>query len=186
MTINLYTPTDPHKPGFILADRDGLIRLKEAIEKALKEGHNTYQDFDSDGKHYNVILINEPATRYKHAPYISEYQENNWAWQEVELLDKNYKNIIDYFETINSEFLPERLATFYSLIIDSVYQQCIEAFQSSLLSCIRWNGIFITQALLCRLEIKLIKDSHQMGAEIKQLRILREYATDFLEGNKNV
>ena len=73
MSINLYSPTWHHQPGYVIADRHSLEQLKNAIQSALDNGAAEFNDFDSDGEGYQVrIVLDDEIDRHAKAPLVDD------------------------------------------------------------------------------------------------------------------
>lgn len=56
MTINIYSPFEPHGSALIAVDEDTLKKLKTAIEQALETSQSDLTDFDSEGEEYVICV----------------------------------------------------------------------------------------------------------------------------------
>lgn len=93
MTINIYTPTEPHQPAYIVVDQEGLKILKQMIDRAIETTENpiSKQVFDSDGEQYELRLVCDPddiqkidSIKLLEAPYVEEYSRYSaFAWKQA-------------------------------------------------------------------------------------------------------
>lgn len=63
-----------HCNGYIIGNKEGLLKLKEAIDKAINSGKSEAETFASDGEGYNikVICIEDEETEYLAVSYTDE------------------------------------------------------------------------------------------------------------------
>lgn len=72
--IQIYGQDSPHSEALIVSDKEGLILLREAIDKALKSGQGVLNTFQSDGEGYQLIILKQKEDKIKElrSSYIDE------------------------------------------------------------------------------------------------------------------
>jgi hypothetical protein len=80
--VHLYAGPSYHMEGYIVASRQGLEKLRDAINKVL-EGNNfaVTEVFTSDGEGYDLFVIKHDTSWDDVAlPYTEYYQNNQAKW----------------------------------------------------------------------------------------------------------
>lgn len=68
--LHLYSPSGPHGEGWVAGNVEGLVALRNAIDKALEASTAAAQVESSDGEEYTILVINtnkelsSPYTEY--------------------------------------------------------------------------------------------------------------------------
>lgn len=88
MTINIYSPLYPQCSGYILADVEGLEKLKAAVEQALETGRSELDDFDSDGEGYSIGLLKLSLESFDEIPSASPDLFSAYEFAEKEFNDQ--------------------------------------------------------------------------------------------------
>jgi hypothetical protein len=74
--LHLYSPLHHHSDQHVVGNREGLLRLRAAIDRALEEGVGVETAFTNDGEGYylNVVQDDRPWEEWPHEdPYINPY-----------------------------------------------------------------------------------------------------------------
>jgi len=68
--LNIYTPDSWHSPAYVAGDKEGLIKLRDLIDKAISEDIAEGHGFDSDGEGFEIRIIQDSALMTRDAPYL--------------------------------------------------------------------------------------------------------------------
>ena len=77
--VQLYGQKEQHWEAYIVANKEGLLKLKEAIDNALAEGISFVTEFVADGEGYDIIIIDkeehwqDQSWQTLRLPYTEEY-----------------------------------------------------------------------------------------------------------------
>ena len=91
-TLHVYGQEAWHDPAWIAGDRDGLLRLREAIDKALQSGLGVIEPvFTADGEGYviTVMQLNKDELSAMELPYTVDYARGSGGttpWDQAQTL----------------------------------------------------------------------------------------------------
>jgi hypothetical protein len=74
-TVHLYAQYSNHDEAVIVANKVGLIRLRDAINDALESGNSGVGTFTSDGEGYHLLVICQEHFDDVRMPYTADYAQ---------------------------------------------------------------------------------------------------------------
>jgi hypothetical protein len=72
-----------HDSAYIVGDRDGLIKLRGAIDQAIKSGAASAEVFVIDGEGYNIEVKCVEDTKRLAVPYLESYAKEERTRKDV-------------------------------------------------------------------------------------------------------
>lgn len=84
-TLHVYSPIWQHADAIIAGDREGLLSLRDAIDRALEEGKAKNDPFCSDGEGFTLHVVQLDDSEMEHAvlPYVDESEKKPWSMEDL-------------------------------------------------------------------------------------------------------
>jgi hypothetical protein len=75
--VHLWSPEYFHDDSYVVGNYEGLMKLRNAIDKAIKEGNGKEEVFISDGEGYDLNVIRSDNIDHIAVPYLDEIAAEN-------------------------------------------------------------------------------------------------------------
>ena len=75
--VHIWSQGAWHDSSYIVGDRDGLMKLRDALDQAIESGAATAEVFVSDGEGYDIDVTCVEDTKRLAVPYLESYAKED-------------------------------------------------------------------------------------------------------------